>query len=224
MTTGLPFRPTEEPTAPVPLTSLPGTARRRRFAPVALAAAALLALAASGTALGVAVSTSPGPTGRIGPQGVPGPRGPQGVQGPVGPEGRQGPGGAPGVQGKQGPIGPQGIAGPVGPKGGLTSSATTVGTPTKLAGPLPAGTVFSARATCPAGTIVLSGGGDVTVAPSTVMGSTTTAVPPAALGKVVLVGSLPANSHAWKLNAVTTSVIPLGQTAVATAYVLCGTP
>jgi hypothetical protein len=61
-----------------------------------------------------------GPTGKVGPQGIPGlqgPVGPQGVQGPQGGRGLQGPKGDAGGIGLQGPKGDQGIQGPTGPQG-----------------------------------------------------------------------------------------------------------
>src|SRR5689334_8944826 len=82
-----------------------------------------LLLAAAASVAIACTKTEMGPSGPIGPQGVPGPAGPKGdtgAQGPQGPagadglQGARGPQGDPGVQGAQGPAG---VSGPQGLKG-----------------------------------------------------------------------------------------------------------
>lgn len=91
---------------------------------------------------------------RRGPRG---PRGPRGRQGPPGPQGVQGPQGFQGPQGVQGPPGSQGPAGP-----GFTSAAVqrVDGNQLTLCGVSGGSScaVGASTATCPAGTIAISGG------------------------------------------------------------------
>jgi len=115
----------------------------------------------------------PGPQGTQGPKGDPGPQGLQGLKGDPGPQGTQGPKGDPGPQGfqgpqglqgiqgatgspgPQGPQGPQGLQGPAGPSGAsvlLGSNTVTFTQPYN-------GIDNTAVARCPAGQIVVTGGG-----------------------------------------------------------------
>jgi hypothetical protein len=102
-----------------------------------------------------------GPAGPVGPAGATGDPGPAGVQGPAGPAGgagAQGPAGPAGSAGPQGPVGAQGPQGPSGPAGASSLNTTTifselVDVPTKVASP-----AIKADATCPAGTMAVSGG------------------------------------------------------------------
>ena len=82
---------------------------------------------------------------------TPGPRGPQGAQGLAGAQGAQGNAGPQGSAGAQGSTGATGVAGTAGISNyqTVTSSLVTV----------PNGSSGSARASCPAGTNVLGGGG-----------------------------------------------------------------
>jgi hypothetical protein len=125
------------------------------------------------------VTGGTGGTGTQGAQGLPGPQGPQGPTGGTGavggtggtgPQGGSGTAGTTGSQGlvgndgSQGGTGIQGGIGPVGPSGGVPAVFEVVGpvqAPT-IGGATFAGnfTVASA-ANCPAGTILLGGGGHV---------------------------------------------------------------
>jgi hypothetical protein len=88
-------------------------------------------------------------------QGPPGPAGPAGATGPQGPIGLTGATGPAGATGPQGPIGLTGATGPAGPAGPgaqitdiVTSAAVTVN----------GNSAGAAEATCPAGTVLVSGG------------------------------------------------------------------
>jgi hypothetical protein len=188
------FRPrtesaTEQMTAP---TVIAGTTPRGRWTGPALAAALLLGLAALGVAIWALVSA---PT--VGPTG---PRGPAGAQGATGP---QGPPGIQGAQGKTGPIGPAGTI-----KAAQVINGTSV-----ISAPNPTpGTVLAATLTCPANTIVLNGGGQVTA-------------PGPADRNVELRGSYPLNGgKSWRVVAMNTGF--LGPTAQMTMrpFVVCGAP
>ena len=107
----------------------------------------------------------PGPV--PGPQGPPGPQGAQGATGatgPTGPQGQQGPQGSTGLQGatgqagQQGPQGPQGSQGPAGPPGPSAALALQNATTVTFSQPFN-GIDNSAVAKCPAGQILVTGGG-----------------------------------------------------------------
>jgi hypothetical protein len=85
---------------------------------------------------------------QTGPQGLACPQGPQGPQGPLGPQGPQGPQGPVGPAGPQGPQGPAGTSGVTGYEVVTTESAFDSSTPK------------FAEVTCPAGKVVLGGGGE----------------------------------------------------------------
>jgi Collagen triple helix repeat (20 copies) len=107
-----------------------------------------------------------GATGAQGPQGPPGPQGQQGPQGATGQTGAQGqtgpqgPAGPTGATGPQGPAGPTGATGPQGPVGpaAATGYQQVVGTATATNSTSPE----TATASCPAGKIVVGGGGVLT--------------------------------------------------------------
>ena len=103
-----------------------------------------------------------GPQGDTGPQGPQGDTGPQGPRGDTGPRGPQGVAGAPGAQGPRGETGPQGPAGPAGTQGpaGTVGSTQIVEVRAEVEGNLTLERI-SARAECPEGTRVLSGGYEV---------------------------------------------------------------
>jgi hypothetical protein len=123
--------------------------RAQRAAPVAPALRALRAFPAQGVT---------GPQGGVGGTGGTGPGGPVGLAGVTGSQGLVG------NDGLQGGTGIQGGRGPIGPSGGIPAVTLVVGpvqAPT-IGGATFAGnfTVASA-ANCPAGTILLGGGGHV---------------------------------------------------------------
>lgn len=111
---------------------------------------------------GVAGPQGPtGPQGPAGPQGATGPQGPAGPQGPTGPTGPAGPQGeqgATGPTGPQGATGPMGPIGPQGPQGEPGISGYEIVNATGHSSNLASGVTLSARAQCPAGKRVLSGG------------------------------------------------------------------
>jgi hypothetical protein len=112
-----------------------------------------------------------------------GPQGPQGVQGPAGPQGpagAQGAQGPAGLQGPQGAPGPAGLAGPAGPEGPAGPTATTVHRVTNVAPgfQLVRGTTVSAEASCPAGKVLLGGGGKALVRDMNYLGETTNEADP----------------------------------------------
>ena len=120
-----------------------------------------------------------GGTGTPGAPGLPGPQGPQGVTGAQGGTGGQGgtgpagPGGLAGVTGSQGLVGNDGLQGGTGIQGGIGPIGPSGGIPavTLVVGPVQAPTIGGATfagnftvasaASCPAGTVLLGGGGHV---------------------------------------------------------------
>jgi hypothetical protein len=114
----------------------------------------------SGGSIGSSTPTQ-GPPGPAGPAGAKGPQGPIGLTGatgpagPIGLTGATGPAGPIGLTGATGPAGPAGATGPQGPAGPgaqitdiVTSAAVTVN----------GNSAGAAEATCPAGTVLVSGG------------------------------------------------------------------
>lgn len=86
-------------------------------------------------------------------QGAPGPAGPQGPQGSAGPTGPQGPQGPQGATGPAGAQGPRGPAGPPSPAGVSGYEIVESRTPRFIS------SGKSHQAECPAGKVVLGGGG-----------------------------------------------------------------
>ena len=108
-----------------------------------------------------------GPQGPVGPQGLAGSQGPQGQPGATGPQGSKG---DPGPEGPRGATGPQGIPGPQGIQGVPgTRGETGLRGPAGFTGYEIVGNEMTlgqnvggtATVTCPAGKVVLSGGGYV---------------------------------------------------------------
>ena len=115
----------------------------------------------AGLSIGLAGSTGPqGPQGLMGPPGSPGPQGATGLQGEPGPQGMPGPQGIPGESGPMGPGGPTGAVGPTGPMGpsGINHCQWVTG-PTKPLG-ASVGDTVSMFASCPAGSLIVSGACD----------------------------------------------------------------
>jgi hypothetical protein len=125
-----------------------------------------LALAGSESAAGAEGprgATGPeGPAGRAGARGETGARGPAGHAGAKGAAGHAGARGPTGVKGATGPQGARGATGPEGPEGAAASVTTQRVSDVKRsamhAGP---DTLVTATASCPAGTVLLGGGGIV---------------------------------------------------------------
>jgi hypothetical protein len=154
-----------------------------------------------------------GPAGPAGPQGAPGP---QGGDGPTGPQGVQGPQGDPGPQGPQGPQGPAGAVGATGPQGvqgiqgppGPTASQRVSASTTSAAN-APRNTVVTASVNCPAGTVLLGGGAEVT----------TTA---AQKERAQLATSYPSGAATWTATGVVAmNALGSGRTMTVTAYAVC---
>ena len=100
----------------------------------------------------------PGPQGPPGPQGAQGATGATGSTGLQGPQGPAGPQGLQGAQGAMGPSGSQGPPGPAGPQGQSAALALQNATTVTFSQPFN-GIDNSAVAKCPAGQILVTGGG-----------------------------------------------------------------
>jgi hypothetical protein len=153
-----------------------------------------------------------GPVGRRGLRGIAGPQGPAGPQGGgAGPQGPAGPAGPPGSTGSAGPAGPPGPAGPAGPAGtpGPAGAQRVTGTAVLSGVNAARNTVVTASVTCPAGTVVLGGGGLVT----------TTA---AQKERALLVSTYPSADDTWTAQGVVAiAALGAGNTMSVTAYALC---
>ncbi len=150
---------------------------------------AVLAVVFAVAALGVAVwALESVPT--VGPTGPRGAAGPAGPTGPPGPDGKQGPAGEPGTV-----------------KATEVVSATTL---SSAADP-PVGTVLAATTSCPSGTVLLTGGADVTVAGATDQ-------------HVALQSSYPLTADSWRTVGVVIKPLGTGQTMTLKPYVTCVVP
>jgi hypothetical protein len=121
-----------------------------------------------------------------------------------------GPTGSQGQTGAQGPQGPQGVEGKQGPAGSVASTTIERGT-TKVTDPDPApGAVLDAMTSCPTGTILLSGGAQVSAPGLT------------ADRNVALRSSFPMNETTWETVALVTGPLGQGVSMSMTPYVICG--
>ncbi len=205
-----PTQPTRQFESVPPLVANP---RRWDGLVIAVVAAVVAALAAVGVATW-ALTTVParGQTGAQGPAGAAGVQGPQGAPGNQGIPGVTGLPGKPGAQGPQGVTGPPGATGKVGPAGaaGTIKSATlTRATPlTTLPDPA-VGTVLVSQFSCPAGSILLSGGAQVTA-------------PGLADRDVVLRSSFPISNTSWQVVAMVIKPLGAGNAMTLHPFALCG--
>jgi hypothetical protein len=165
-------------------------------------------LGAAGLGVGL-YSLLRGPTLVVGPRGAQGLRGATGPAGPVGPQGATGPRGAAGPRGATGPRGPAGPAGPAGPPGTVLGSKV-VRAPAVSSAPDPqVHTVIVARASCPAGSVLLFGGGQVSA--------------PGPTDRNVRLGtSIPINSHTWQVVGAVTAQLARGNKMTVSPFVVCG--
>jgi Collagen triple helix repeat (20 copies) len=181
----------------------------------------------SGPAGPVGATGPAGPEGAIGPAGPAGPvgvtgltgaggsvgaAGPVGAVGPIGsagPIGPAGPVGATGLTGPVGPIGPAGAPGAIGPQGlpGVSGYQVLTGTAsnTNLGG----GKLINAKALCPAGTRVLTGGVQQTTAPTFGVSMT-------------LVSSYPDTPQSWFAEFRNNETFSIGAVAIV-VYAICAT-
>ncbi|HEX3567874.1 MAG TPA: hypothetical protein VHU17_21095 [Acidimicrobiales bacterium] len=208
-------------------------------------AVAGIVVAGVGVGLGVALTSSPGSAQTVyaaGSRGPEGPAGPRGLPGPTGPQGPIGPAGAAGAKGLAGAPGAPGPAGPAGPKGasGVTSSSVVQGTAVSSIADPTVGTITSATASCPAGRVLLGGGGQVSDGEPGTTGSkaatgttaTTTSSSTSATGAanavtsatgVALLSSSPTTARTWRAVGVVTGPLTSGMAMSVQAYVICGT-
>ncbi len=129
------------------------------------------------------------------------------VSGPVGKTGATGP---QGPVGDTGPTGATGVAGPVGPAGSIAGSSIITSPALATAPGAPIGTQLVAKVTCPFGTVLLSGGAQV----STSGGAQTAA----------LRSSFPISATTWQVVSVVTAKLPDGVALEMAPYALCGAP
>ena len=154
-------------------------------------------------ALSTSASNKVGPIGLNGIQGSQGPQGSQGTQGAQGIQGLQGQAGATGKPGVQGPKGPPGAPGT------LQADLLVAGTPLETAPNPPAGTTLTSTTSCPAHTVLLSGGAFISA--------------PGSPGpNVALRSSYPASAQSWRTVGQVTAALGVGQMMTLKPFVLCG--
>ena len=170
-----------------------------------LVAGVIVALVVALVSVGIATwaLTRGAQSGQTGQRGAQGPPGIQGVQGAQGLQGIQGPVGA------MGPMGKQGVQGPKGTPGTSRSSQVISGALLETAPNPSVGTVLTATTSCPAQTVILSGGATVT----TTGGSS---------ANVSLRSSIPVSSSAWRFVAQVTMTLGSGQAMTLKPFVVCG--
>ena len=146
-----------------------------------------------------------GAKGVTGTKGVTGAKGVTGTTGSKGPTGAKGPTGTTGPKGVTGAKGATGAKGPTGATGAATPTLVN-GTKTTTTNPA-VGTPVSATATCPAGKVLVGGGGQVTTS--------------LASGRVELQQSYPSSTTAWTAVGIVTTLLGAGQTISVQAFALC---
>lgn len=127
------------------------------------------------------------------------------VSGPTGRTGSTGPQGPVGPTGQNGAAGP---TGPTGPSGTVTAGTIVDSAALASAAAAPVGTLLAATVTCPTGTIVLSGGAEVSAS--------------GAGGAVALRSSFPASATTWRVISVVNVALPAGVAMTMTPFALCG--
>ena len=196
-------------------------------------AVAGVVVAGVGVGLGVALTSSPGSAQTVyatGSRGPEGPAGPRGFPGPTGPQGPVGPAGAAGAKGLAGPKGASGV----------TASSVVQGTAVSSIADPTVGTITSATASCPAGRVLLGGGGQVSDGEPGVAGSkaATRTTATAASGStsatgaanavtsgtgVAVLSSYPTTARSWRAVGVVTGPLTSGMAMSVQAYVICST-
>jgi hypothetical protein len=126
--------------------------------------------------------------------------GPAGMTGATGP---QGPTGATGPAGQTGPVGPTGPSG----VGTLTPGSVVTSPAVVTAAGAPTGTQLVAKVTCPTGTTILSGGGEVTASGSS--------------QRVALESSFPVDASTWQVVGVVVGKLPPTVTMSVAPFALC---
>lgn len=177
------------------LGSVPGAGmrpRRRDGLLVAVVAALVAALAAVGVSVWALIAVP-----------AQGPRGAQGATGPQGSAGAEGPRGVPGAAGAPGKVGP------AGPAGTIKSATLNRATPLSTSPDPKVGAVLVSQLSCPAGSILLSGGAQVTA-------------PGSADRNVVLRSSFPLNNTTWQVVAMVIKPLGAGNAMTMQPFALCG--
>ena len=128
------------------------------------------------------------------------------IAGPVGRTGARGP---EGPTGPAGPAGPAGAAGPAGPTSAVSAASIATSPALASATGAPKGTQLMATASCPAGTILLSGGAQVSAG--------------GASQAVALRSSYPVNATTWQVVGVVITKLPTGVAMEIAPYAVCGT-
>ena len=164
---------------------------RRRSRWLIMLAVALVALAVAALGVAIAAFLSVPAVGPTGPRGAVGPQGPPGAQGAPGARGAAGAAGAPGT---------------------IKAAQVISGAVMVSAADPPVGTVLVATTSCPAGSILLGGGAQVSA-------------PGAADRHVELRSSFPmSGAKGWRAIGMVTAPLGAGQTMTLRPYALCGTP
>ncbi len=130
---------------------------------------------------------------------------PSKVSGPVGPTGATGPEGPAGATGPTGAAGP---TGPAGPPSALTVGSIITAPAVATAAAAPSGTELAAKVSCPAGKVVLSGGGQVSTSRGT--------------QRVALSSSFPVDAVTWEVVGAVIAKLPAGVTMSVTPFAICG--